>query len=30
VGTLNGVNPSTAAQAELLNAACQVAYGAVS
>lgn len=30
VGTLNGVNPSTADQAELLNAACQVAYGAVS
>ena len=30
LGTINGANPSTAAQAELLNAACQVAYGAVS
>jgi hypothetical protein len=30
LGTINGANPSTAAQAELLNAACQVAYGSVS
>lgn len=30
LGTINGVNPGTAAQAELLNAACQVAYGSVS
>jgi hypothetical protein len=28
-GSLNGRNPSTLAEAELLNAACQVAYGAV-
>lgn len=28
-GTLNGRNPSSLAEAELLNAACQVAYGAV-
>ncbi|MCP9888172.1 hypothetical protein KBY96_09565 [Cyanobium sp. ATX 6A2] len=28
-GTLNGRNPSSASEAELLNAACQVAYGAV-
>ncbi len=28
-GTLNGRDPGTAAEAELLNAACQVAYGAV-
>jgi hypothetical protein len=27
LGTLNGRNPSGAAEAELLNAACQVAYG---
>ena len=27
-GTLNGQDPSSAAEAELLNAACQVAYGA--
>jgi hypothetical protein len=26
-GTLNGRDPNTAAEAELLNAACQVAYG---
>jgi hypothetical protein len=26
-GTLNGRNPASAAEAELLNAACQVAYG---
>jgi hypothetical protein len=29
VGTINGLNPSDLAQAELLNAACQVAFGAV-
>jgi hypothetical protein len=29
LGTINGLNPSTLGQAELLNAACQVAYGAV-
>jgi hypothetical protein len=28
-GTLNGSRPNTAAEAELLNAACQVAYGSV-
>jgi hypothetical protein len=28
-GTLNGREPSAAAEAELLNAACQVAYGSV-
>jgi hypothetical protein len=28
-GTLNGRDPNTVAEAELLNAACQVAYGAV-
>ncbi|MEO1002482.1 MAG: hypothetical protein AAFX65_05145 [Cyanobacteria bacterium J06638_7] len=28
-GTLNGRNPSSASEAELLNAACQVAYGSV-
>ncbi|MGL6134648.1 MAG: hypothetical protein ACRC1L_10740 [Prochlorococcaceae cyanobacterium] len=28
-GSLNGRNPSTMAEAELLNAACQVAYGSV-
>jgi hypothetical protein len=27
-GTLNGTVPSSAAEAELVNAACQVAYGA--
>ncbi|MDA0887366.1 MAG: hypothetical protein O2977_06850, partial [Cyanobacteria bacterium] len=26
-GTINGQDPSSAAEAELLNAACQVAYG---
>ena len=26
-GTINGDDPKTAAQAELLNAACQVAFG---
>jgi len=26
-GTLNGQDPQSAAEAELLNAACQVAYG---
>jgi hypothetical protein len=28
-GTLNGRNPSSASEAELLNAACQVAFGSV-
>jgi len=28
-GTLDGRNPSTAQEAELLNAACQVAFGDV-
>jgi len=28
-GTLNGREPSTAAEAELVNAACQVAFGSV-
>ncbi|TVS01778.1 MAG: hypothetical protein EA413_13580 [Cyanobium sp. PLM2.Bin73] len=28
-GTLNGRNPTSASEAELLNAACQVAFGAV-
>ncbi len=28
-GTLNGRNPTSASEAELLNAACQVAYGSV-
>jgi len=29
-GTIDGVAPNSAAQAELLNAACQVAYGSAS
>jgi hypothetical protein len=28
-GTINGQEPSNASEAELLNAACQVAYGSV-
>jgi hypothetical protein len=28
-GTLNGSRPNSAAEAELLNAACQVAFGSV-
>ena len=28
-GTINGQEPSNAEEAELLNAACQVAYGSV-
>ena len=28
-GTLNGSRPNTASEAELLNAACQVAFGSV-
>ncbi len=28
-GTLNGSTPNSASEAELLNAACQVAYGSV-
>ncbi|MFO8238352.1 MAG: hypothetical protein R6U00_08930, partial [Prochlorococcaceae cyanobacterium] len=28
-GTLNGRNPTSASEAELLNAACQVAFGSV-